>query len=262
VNALTRRLTLLGHSVQRPLLRRRLGRVVLEHVDGVPLVVLPQVFNPVVFRTGTILARTVASSPWAEPKREDARALDLGTGSGVGAVFAARRGYRVTAIDLNPEAVRCVRTNALLHHLEDRIEAHEGDLFGPVPGETFDLILFNPPFFRGEPKSRIDLAWRGTDVLERFAAGLPAALVPGGVLLLLLSTDGEGDTLLKALQNQGFMMDEAARRDFGNEVVTVHAVRRHYDMAESRRVSEESRRRLEGRVMSDSAELLREDRER
>lgn len=226
MNALTRRLTLLGHSVQRPLLRRRLGRVVLEHVDGVPLVVLPQVFNPVVFRTGTILARTVASSPWAEPKGEDARALDLGTGSGVGAVFAARRGYRVTAVDLNPEAVRCVRTNALLHHLEDRIEAREGDLFGPVPGESFDLILFNPPFFRGEPKSRIDLAWRGTDVLERFAAGLPTALAPGGVLLLLLSSDGDGETLLEALRGQGFVLDEAMRRDFGNEVVTVHAVRR------------------------------------
>lgn len=226
MNGLTRRLSLLGHSVQRPLLRRRLRRVVLEHVDGVPLIVLPQVFNPVVFRTGTILARTVASSPWAEPKRDDARALDLGTGSGVGAVFAARRGYRVTAVDLNPEAVRCVRTNALLHHLEGRIEAREGDLFGPVPGESFDLILFNPPFFRGEPKSRIDLAWRGTDVLERFAAGLPTALAPGGVLLLLLSTDGDGDALLEALRGQGFVIDEAMRRDFGNEVVTVYAVRR------------------------------------
>jgi release factor glutamine methyltransferase len=227
MNALTRRLALLGHSVQRPFLRRRLGQVCLESVDGVPLIVLPQVFNPVVFRTGTVLARTVASSPWARPRAEGSRALDLGTGSGVGAVFAARRGHhQVTAVDLNPEAVRCARLNALLNGLEDRIEAREGDLFSPVAGETFDLILFNPPFFRGAPRSPIDLAWRGTDVLERFAAGLPAALAPGGLALLLLSTDGDGPALLDALARGGFETEPAARQDFGNEVVTVHAVRR------------------------------------
>ena len=226
MNALTRRLALLGHAFQRPFLRRRLGQVALEAVDGVPLIVLPEVFNPVVFRTGTVLARTIASSPWARPRAEGSRALDLGTGSGVGAVFAARRGHRVVAVDLNPEAVRCARLNALLHRLEDRIEAREGDLFAPVAGEAFDLILFNPPFFRGAPRSRIDLAWRGTDVLERFAAGLPAALAPDGVALLLLSTDGDGPALLDTLERGGFAIEAAARRDFGNEVVTVYAVRR------------------------------------
>jgi release factor glutamine methyltransferase len=226
MNALTRRLALLGHSVQRPFLRRRLRRIVLEELDGVSLIILPEVFNPVVFRTGTVLARTVASSPWAQPRAEGSRALDLGTGSGVGAVFAALRGHRVVAVDLNPKAVRCARLNALLNGLDDRIDAREGDLFAPVAGEVFDLILFNPPFFRGEPRSRIDLAWRGTDVLERFAAGLPAALAPDGLALLLLSTDGDGPALLGALERGGFAIESAARRDFGNEVVTVHAVRR------------------------------------
>lgn len=226
MNALTRRLTLLGHALQRPFLRRRLGRIALETLDGVPLIVLPEVFNPVLFRTGTVLARAVASSPWAQPRTEGARALDLGTGSGVGAVFAARRGYRVTAVDLNPEAVRCARLNALLNGLEDRIEAREGDLFAPVAGATFDLVLFNPPFFRGTPRSRLDLAWRGTDVLERFASGLPAALAPDGLALLLLSTDGDSPALLDALEREGFAIESAARRDFGNEVVTVHAVRK------------------------------------
>jgi len=221
MNAFGQRLSLLGNSLQRPFLRRRLGKVVLEHVDGVPLIVLPEVFNPVVFRTGALLGRTVAALPAAAP---GSRALDLGTGSGVGAVFAARRGYQVVAADVNPEAVRCVRLNALLNGLEDRIEARRGDLFVPVAGEAFDLILFNPPFFRGAPRDALDHAWRGTDVLERFAAGLPAALAPGGTLLLLLSTDGDGDTLLALLRDLGFTLDTAAERDFGNEVVTIHAV--------------------------------------
>ncbi len=223
--ALSRRLARFGYRLQRPLLRRRMGRAVLEHVDGVPLLVLPEVFNGVLFRTGELLARTVAASPLAEPSSDSSRALDLGTGSGLGAVFAARRGFRVVATDLNPEAVRCVRLNALLNRLEDRIEAREGDLFAPVAGETFDLVLFNPPFFRGAPEGPLDLAWRGTDVLERFAGGLPAALAPGGKALVVLSTDGEGENLLSALAAQGLCSDPVAQRDFGNEIVTVHALR-------------------------------------
>ena len=96
-------------------------------------------------------------------------ALDMGTGSGVGAIFAARRGYRVVAVDINPQAVRCARINTLLNRLEERIEVRRGDLFEPVRGERFDLVLFNPPFFVGEPRSDLDRAWRGREVLERFA---------------------------------------------------------------------------------------------
>jgi HemK-related putative methylase len=223
--ALARGLARLGYRLQRPLLRRRLGRVVLEELDGVPLVVLPEVFNGVLFRTGALLARTVAASPLAEPGPA-ARALDLGTGSGIGAVFAARRGFEVVATDINPEAVRCARVNAILNRLEDRIEARQGDLFASVAGETFDLALFNPPFFEGIPKDSLDYAWRSADVLERAAAGLPAALAPGGTALVVLSSDGEGTRLLAALQAEGLAVETAARRDFGNEIVTVHAVRR------------------------------------
>lgn len=225
MNAATRLVSSLGLAVWRPFLRRRLGRVRLEEVDGVPLVVLPEVFNPAVFRTSGLLARALAA--WTPPGSSgEVRALDLGTGSGIGAVFAARRGFRTVAVDINPHAVRCARINALLHRLEERIDVRQGDLFAPVAGERFDLVLFNPPFFRGEPASDLDRAWRGTDVLERFAAGLPAALAEGGTALLCLSTDGDGEALLAALRGGGFGIETVARRDLGNEVVTVHAVRR------------------------------------
>ena len=224
MKALARRLVLLGHQVRRPLYARRLGRLVVDELDGVPLVVLPGVFNGVLLRTGAILARAVAALPAPAP---GAVALDLGTGSGVGAVFAARAGYRVIAVDLSSEAVRCARVNALVNRLEERIEVREGDLFAPVAGLRFDLVLFNPPFFRGAPHGRADLAWRGEDVLERFAAGLGDALAPGGRALVVLSTDGAGGDLLADLQRRGFAIRAAARRDLGNEVVTVWEVSPH-----------------------------------
>lgn len=210
--------------LKRPFLLPRIRRAVIETIDGVPLVSVPDVLNPVVFRSGELLARTVAVSPLAEPM--SGRALDMGTGSGVGAVFLARRGWAVTAVDVNPEAVRCARINTLLNRLENRIDVRHGDLFAPVAGERFDLILFNPPFFRGEPKGLFDLAWRATDVMERFAAGLPGALADGGRALILLSTDGDAPGMLRALEANGLKHEPAARKDYGNEVMTIHHVRK------------------------------------
>jgi HemK-related putative methylase len=204
------------------LLGRRYNRLVIEWLDGVPLVVLPQVFNPVLLRTGAFLARTLVRLPLGAAGA-DLAVLDMGAGSGVGAVFAARRGARVVAVDINPEAVRCARMNALLNHLEERIEVREGDLFAPVAGLTFDLVLFNPPFYRGVPRSKLDQAWRGLDVFERFARGLAGALKPGGRALVVLSSDGDCQDMLAELEAAGFTVEALAQSDLINEVLTVYA---------------------------------------
>jgi release factor glutamine methyltransferase len=226
VHPWVRGLARLGYSAVRPWLRRRLGRTVLEHVEGIPLLVLPEVFNPKLYRTGRLLVQALAMlSASAVARGEEARVLDMGTGSGLGAVYAARLGYRVTAVDINPDAVRCTRINVLQHQLEERIEVRQGDLFEPVQGERFDLVLFNPPFFRGQPQDRLDAAWRSMDVPERFAAGLPAALQPQGLGLLVLSTDGDQAGWLLALTKAAMQIDIVAQRHFGNEIVSVYRVR-------------------------------------
>lgn len=204
-------------------LGRRYGRLVIERIDGAEalrFVVLPEVFNPVLFRGGELLARTIATHPlFAIP---DLRVLDMGCGSGVVAVAAARRGARATAVDINPAAVRCTRINALLNSVEDRVEARTGDLFAPVAGERFDLIVFNPPFFRGRPKSALDHAWRGDDVFERFASGLGQHLTMGGQAWVLLSTDGAGAELLALLESHGFALDVVAAQRWANEIMTIY----------------------------------------
>ena len=101
--------------LRHQILGRRYRRLDIEHVDGVYLVVLPNVFNPVHFRTGVLLARSISdvARPLTPPRGAEPRALDMGTGSGIAAIFAARLGYRVIGVDVNPEAVRCARINAL-----------------------------------------------------------------------------------------------------------------------------------------------------
>lgn len=203
-------------------LGRRYGRLVIETIDGVPLVVLPDVFNPLLFRGGALLAGAIAGHP--SVAAPGLSVLDLGCGSGVVSVFAARRGARVVAADINPSAVRCARLNALLNGVEAQVEAREGDLFAPVVGEQFDLIVFNPPFFRGRPQGALDHAWRGETVFERFAAGLAGHLRPGGRAWILLSTDGDGAELLALLSAQGFGLEVVVERRWWNEIMTIYAV--------------------------------------
>jgi release factor glutamine methyltransferase len=202
---------------------RRVRRLVLELWDGLSILVLPDVLNPIVFRSGLLLADTLAALPRRAPT--PSRALDMGTGSGIGALALARAGCSVVAVDVNPEAVRCARINALLNQLEERIDVREGNLFEPVSGERFDVVAFNPPFFEGTPSDLHDAAWRSTGVFERFAAQLPGHLAPGGLALVLLSNHGDEEKQCAALRAAGLEVSVHARRDYVSEVLTIWAAR-------------------------------------
>jgi len=196
----------------------RYDRLRIERVLDLPVVVLPSVANPKVLRTGAFFASRIDARLVAA----DSEVLDMGTGSGVCALFAARHARRVVAVDVNPGAVRCATVNALMNHLDTRIDIRHGDLFAPVSGERFDLVLFNPPFLVGAPENPRDAAWRSSDVPQRFAAGLAAHLKPSGAALVLLSSFGDACPRYEAeLRARGFRLDVFARRRYVNETVTI-----------------------------------------
>jgi release factor glutamine methyltransferase len=190
----------------------------LERLSDVSILVIPGVANPKLLRTGAFFAAQIETCPIAA----DTAVLDMGTGSGVCAVFAARRARRVVAVDVSPAAVSCARLNALLNGLEARVDVRLGDLFAPLADERFDLVLFNPPFMVGSPKDHRDAAWRSEDAARRFAAGLGAHLAPGGAALVLLSSFGDACALFEAeLRANGFRLAVFARRRFVNETLTI-----------------------------------------
>ena len=202
----------------RPLLSRDDDQLRVRKVCGIRIVVLPGVFDGVRLRTGAVLAQML--NPDTCPP--GARALDLGTGSGIAAIVAARYAARVIATDINPEAVRCAQLNILAHHLEERVETRVGDLFEPVRGERFEVILFNPPYFRGRPRDLSDCAWRSPDVFDRFLRELPAHLTPGGRALVVLSSDGD---IAVALGSAAHLAVRAVHaRDLLNETLTVYEI--------------------------------------
>lgn len=201
------------------LLRRKTWRIDLHRprlhdLHGTPLLVLPNVFDGVLTRTGVFLVETLN-----DLDLRDARVLDLGCGSGIGAVFAAQRGAHVIASDLNPDATRNAQLNAMLSRLENRIDARAGDLFETVRGERFDLVLFNPPYYLGAPRNAPDAAWRSRDVFRRFLEQLPNYLTPRGRARIVLSSDGD---IEPSLAGTRFKINVVRRHDFGNEILAVH----------------------------------------
>jgi release factor glutamine methyltransferase len=194
---------------------------VMERLCGLSIAVPPGVFNPLLLRTGRFLAEGVTSA-LVPP---GSRVLDLGTGSGIAGLSVARWAREVIAVDVNPDAVRAARANAALNGLDSRVEVREGDLFAPVEGERFDVVLFNPPYFRGEPRDRRDLAWRSPDIDRRFAEALERHLAPSGCALLCLSTDSDLD-FIDHLAHAGFSIEVASERDLVNEVLRLYRVSR------------------------------------
>ena len=112
--------------------------------------------------------------------------LDVGAGCGFLTFLAARNCKRVVATDLNPRAAAFVDLNARLNGIAN-IEARTGDLFAPVTGERFDLIISNPPFVIS-PEDRLvylNGGMKADAFCQKIAGEAPAYLNEGGHFQML-----------------------------------------------------------------------------
>ena len=114
------------------------------------------------------------------------RTLDLGTGCGVHAVLAAAHSDEVTAADLNPRAVGMARFNARLNGAAG-VACVQGDLFAPVGGRRFDLVVSNPPFVISPENHFVyrDGGMASDGLTRRIVREAPRHLNPGGFCQIL-----------------------------------------------------------------------------
>jgi release factor glutamine methyltransferase len=127
------------------------------------------------------------------------RVLDIGTGSGAIAIAVVKqhRTAQVTAVDVSAAALDVARANAQKHGVAERVSFVEGDLFGPVAGQVFDLIVSNPPYIAHgefasldvgvrnfEPRSALDGGPDGLDFYRRIASDVGDYLAPAGTVIV------------------------------------------------------------------------------
>jgi release factor glutamine methyltransferase len=123
------------------------------------------------------------------------RVLDVGTGTGVLGIVAARKGCEVLAVDVNPYAVRCAKWNASLNNVREMAFAR-ADLFDALRETTqFDVVLFNAPYLPSETSEMntwLGRAWaggvNGRQVIDRFIIEAPKHLARKGRVFLMQST--------------------------------------------------------------------------
>jgi release factor glutamine methyltransferase len=144
--------------------------------------------------------------------------LDIGTGSGALAVSAARAGAAsVTAVDLSIRSVIATWLNSRLHAVP--VSVHRGDLFTPVAGRRFGLIVANPPYVPAPtaalPRHRKARCWDagpdGRALLDRICAGVTDVLAPDGDVLIVHSSVCYTDRTVDALQLAGLTPEVLAR---------------------------------------------------
>lgn len=139
-------------GVYKPLLVRYLSKSRKYKYKGIKLVVPPEVFHPGFFTSTKLLLNYIAAQPL-----QSCSLLELGAGSGLISMYAAKKGARVTASDISSTAIRYLHQNITSN--EVNIKIIHSDVFTDIPSQTFDYIIINPPYYKKNPQSESDYAW-------------------------------------------------------------------------------------------------------
>lgn len=132
-------------------------------------------------------------------------AVDICTGSGCLAVLAAKffPQASIDAVDLSADALEVAKRNLAEHEVEDQVNLFQGDLFAPLSGRTYDLIITNPPYvdhaaladypaeYQAEPRMAHDGGEDGLDLVRKILDAAPAYLNPEGVLICEIGSGRE-----------------------------------------------------------------------
>jgi release factor glutamine methyltransferase len=171
---------------------------------GFRLTVRPTVFHPRYFISSECFAKFVDGLDLRGKS-----VVDVGTGSGILALAAARAGAaNVMATDINPNAALTAAENARTNGLGDRVVAVCTNLLSAVaPRSLFDVILSSPPKHAGEPRNLADRGWHAGPNYRDIAALFDQSrerLKPGGRLYVMVSSDSDLNLLGTLVDRAGF----------------------------------------------------------
>lgn len=144
------------------------------------LVVLPSVYTPK-FLNILNLPTCQYMADHLLVKKEDS-VLDFGTGTGIQAIRAAKIAQRVYALDINPQAVKCARINAMLNEVEN-ISFIQEDILKSRIDLKVDLVIWTPPTWFGKTDNISQCSWlcgESGEYIKRFCERIGNYLNPNG----------------------------------------------------------------------------------
>jgi methylase of polypeptide subunit release factors len=153
------------------------------------------------------------------PQRTCDQFLELCGGTGAAALRAARHSRQAWTADITHRATAFADFNARLNGLAN-VTAVEGDLYAPLAGQTFDMIVAHPPYVPATEQKLIfrDGGEDGEQITRRIITGLPEFLRPGGrMYCTCLATDRKDAPLEQRVRG----MLGAAEAEFDVVVVTM-----------------------------------------
>ncbi len=177
-------------------------------------------------------------TPWVEPENVT-RILDLCTGSACLAIAAAHYFPEVIvdAVDLSTDALAVAEKNVALHGLEEKVRLIASDLFQGIVGETYDVIISNPPYVPGadalvlpkeythEPVEALEGGRTGLNLVLRILQHVSDYLRPNSILVMEVGV--AQSALVEQFPNVPFLWLEFARGGEGIFMLTAEQLRHH-----------------------------------
>ena len=136
----------------KPFLEKYLSKKRIHTYGNIKLQIPPEVFHPGFFTSTHFLLQYIKKL-----RLENKSFLEMGAGSGLISVYGAKQNAKVTAIDINPVAIKFLRNNSEENNV--RLNIVQSDLFEDIPFQQFDIIAVNPPYYKKKPQTLLDHAW-------------------------------------------------------------------------------------------------------
>jgi len=151
----------IGFRILYPLSEKYLSKERSYNYKDITVTVFPGVFHPGFFFSTNLLLKYLEKLELNEKYF-----LELGAGSGLISLFAAKRGAFVTASDISLTAVYNIEKNVKMN--DANVEVIHSDLFDDIPHRRYDYIIINPPYYKKTPVSEKEFAWFGGDDFQYF----------------------------------------------------------------------------------------------
>jgi release factor glutamine methyltransferase len=200
----------LFRNILRPLpwlLKKYLARERTYNYKSLFILVKPGVFHPGLFHSTMMLLEHVEANSMA------GSFLEIGGGTGIVSILAARKGADVVVSDISLTAIENMKLNAVTHSVTMKII--HSNLFENIEPKTFDWIVVNPPYYPSQPVREEDYAWYcgvRHDYFVRFFDGVRPFVGDHTRMVMVLSEVCDLQAITSIASNAGFTMKKVAEK--------------------------------------------------